>query len=1412
MLEQILQGYQPYLPFFLIGALALAVIAVFLLITLGRKAVDQARKRHALSRPDGLKPTLSQRWENTQGRWARFKLWIKNLFSRWNWNPTDDQALSFKNALHVLKTYLPGRHPEYTLPWFMIVGSEGSGKSEIIHDVDLELPLGRPTYSVDSEITGINWSYYDHGVILEVDGDTFLKDQEASSDEETWTRLMRLLNRYRAKRPLDGMIITIPANELYGNARLKEAEILERARHIYTKLWKMQAIIGMRLPIYIVITKCDLIPGFKSFATEVPASSYGDIFGWSSPYAMDATFGPQWCEDIFDHLHRSLNRLRGAAFAQGQVRAERDGTLLFPMEIMSLKDNVSAYLNGIFKDSAYHESFFLRGVYFSGKAVVKGAAAFTARGVLDDADVRAQNLDPSQASQEKSIFLRDLFEKKIFREAALARPVRRVLISTSRLLNFAKATSLVLALGWTYGIFQNYHKLDKGNLTLMPSLKRIDNAMQGIEQQGGYSDTPQFRDYLRVQASSVLEGFSDLRPVSSLSFFLPSSWFSSLDRHIQSTFAIAYDHIVLPSLFSSLLKKAEEVVSVGRIDYKSDLRKPYVNPTFTPSYQVLNQYVQNITDLEEYVTIFNDLDVTTNIKDIGRLVKYLFGLDLPDNFFSHSEYYEQALNMIVDRNIDLGQFRVAAGQKLGILFKNFVESAFDVHKNFPLFEKLAQDINHWSSTSAVSHLHEKDVRLVTENAVAVADIISSGDLSWIDHDTFEPSLAYTQMMQDISTSRLLGADLMGEISRIANQDFLRFKLALSDLRTKLTGPFFTISDNRLVAEPSAGLISVIDALSQFLSEAFMAPNHNRLLVTKVEPGKLLFWDEATLARAEELADTYTDYLSTRLNAAMEGLQNLFRIVGRNSTKDRVSSLIAEAQSFQTQPINLVGFGSREILHAQVQNIASATPHFTKLLGMFEGSGFVDNSVALRELLVKQNYGLLERIEKLLEIDNLYNAQEEAFEWWDGGPMVGLKAFGVHGISDMRTYLTAQRFQVAFLAKEMAEPILTLLSLGYLEDVPYDLPLASKWSNIAAVLTDYDKQSPGNSLKMLEQFLTYDINELSTENCDLGDTNDFDAAGDYFLEIRNRYAVTLQNRCEAIRGHKAVERYNRAASFFNVNLAGRFPFTKDTGRSAQFEADPADVETFFQLFDSLSNKDLDVISRTSRLTNAQDSLTEFINKVDSVRPLMLASLDRGMNKQVPQINLDVSFRTNRDEERGGDKILDWSMDFGNNLIDFRNKDLSGYWQVGAPVDVELTWAADSDSVPLGDPRNPALEVVGPKALFSYRGRWSLIRLIREHATDQSRLDRSKNPGPQILEFVVPTAYNKSCYQGEPPLMMDRKSETARVYCQLDMHIPVVAEVDASTGVSLKDVKRLAVPRFPYEAPVVDVIPAKRIRRN
>ena len=1415
MLAQVLQGYQPYLPFILIGALALAVIAVILLVVMGRKMVKQARKRQALARPPGARATMGERFHKARGRWGRFSLWIRNLFSRWRWDPADDLALTFKQTLNVLKTYLPGRHPQYQIPWFLMIGSDKSERSDILKDVDLELPIGRPEYTVDADLAGVHWSFYDQGVVLDVDGRLFLDDHEVSNDKEAWTRLLRLLNKYRAKRPLDGIVLTLPADEIVGRDRLSKEDISQRARHIYAQLWKLQSITGMRVPVYVVVSKCEAIPGFKSFIAETPDLSQNEIFGWSSPYAAEAAFSSSWVNDMFSQLHRSLNRIRSSLFTEGGVKDGRDGALLFPVEFLTLRSGLENYLTGIFKESSYHESFFLRGVYFSGKASPLDEDAVAYRGVFAASHASAATAAPdSLKTPQRFVFLRDLFEKKIFQEYALARPIHRVLVSTSRLLNFAKVASAILAVVWTYGIFHSHNQLTEGNHTLVPALSRVDHALQGISQRGGYSDTPRFRAFLTQQAESVLAGFTSLDPVKSWSFAMPTSWFSTLDQQIQSAFTIAYNHVVFPSLYSALLKRVEETTSVQYIDYASNGgMRSYTNPSFAPTFKTLNHYVQDTIALEYNIDVFNNLGATQNVKDLGKLVKFLFNKDLPKDFYDHSDYYKNALAKVMDRDIDLFQFKVMAGQKLGILFRNFLEDSFNVRANFPAFIKLQEHLALFANLGGLRTLDDQSVRQTTEEAIAVADIISGGSLSWVDRFSFEPSPDYTNMMNDISVSRLLGLDMAAQMSRIADEEFTKFKLKLSDFKSLLTGPFLAIRENHIVSEPSSGLVNLIDAMTTFLNEPFMHRSRQRFLTTKVAPGKLLFWDEPTLIRATDMADHFNSYLNQRLSQAPGVLQGIFKVIARHSTKKKISSLIAEAQIFHEQPMNLVGFGAREILHSQVQNITTATPHFTKLLGLFTDGGFVAKSSALRELLVKQNYGILEKIEKLLDVDNLYNAREEAFEWWEGAPMVGLKAFGVHSISDMHKYLTAQRFRIQFLAKEMAEPILTLLSLGYLEEVPYQLPLVLKWSKIAGVLEDYDSQSPGNSLKNLEKFLSYDINEISLNNCEVEgiDYDDFDAAGDYFLEIRNRYFRSLYNRCESLAGHNAINRFNRAASFFNVNLAGRFPFTKDAGTTSTAEADPADVQTFFQLFDSLNQRDLEAIARASRFANAQDSLQEFIRKVESVRPIMLASLDQGMKKQIPEVSLDIHFRTNRDQEIGGDKIIDWAIDFGERRIDYRGQNNKTAWHVGAPVDVSFRWALDANNIPIADPQSPNLEVFGSKAVFSYRGRWSLIRLLREHATPTSTYNVSESPGPQILSFVIPTAYHQSCYQGKPPLLMDRKSESARVYCQLSLHIPVTDEIDADSGISAQRAQQLAVPRFPYAAPVVDRLKLKKRRR-
>src|SRR3546814_10243721 len=69
--------------------------------------------------------------------------------------------------------------------------------------------------------------------------------------------LLQLLNRFRPKRPLDGIILTLPCDELISSKRLNHNEIYERAKVIYTKLWELQSILGIKVPVYVVLTKSE---------------------------------------------------------------------------------------------------------------------------------------------------------------------------------------------------------------------------------------------------------------------------------------------------------------------------------------------------------------------------------------------------------------------------------------------------------------------------------------------------------------------------------------------------------------------------------------------------------------------------------------------------------------------------------------------------------------------------------------------------------------------------------------------------------------------------------------------------------------------------------------------------------------------------------------------------------------------------------------------------------------------------------------------------------------------------------------------------------------------------------------------------------------------------------------------------
>src|SRR5205085_2912644 len=250
--------------------------------------------------------------------------------------------LSVSSALRFLEQNSIGRGLRYRSPWFLVLGPSDSGKSTLLENPGISLSLreGSADFGVSH---GIKWRFFDAGVILDVPGHFFLGAEQTGSDERKWKSLLRNLVRYRPQRPIDGVVLTIPATELFGDTAVPSAVLGQRGAHIFDKLWQLQKWTGLCFPVYVVITKCDLIPGFKAMAGQLPSQYKNEMFGWSNPYNLEAAFDAAWVDQGLEELSYDLNRLQCEIFTERADIPGLDDLFLLSARIQELRRPLRMY-------------------------------------------------------------------------------------------------------------------------------------------------------------------------------------------------------------------------------------------------------------------------------------------------------------------------------------------------------------------------------------------------------------------------------------------------------------------------------------------------------------------------------------------------------------------------------------------------------------------------------------------------------------------------------------------------------------------------------------------------------------------------------------------------------------------------------------------------------------------------------------------------------------------------------------------------------------------------------------------------------------------------------------------------------------------------------------------------------------
>jgi type VI protein secretion system component VasK len=288
----------------------------------------------------------------------------------------------------------------YQVPWLMMVGEPGAGRTSLAASIGLRRPYGSPT---QKEMARDSWGVwlFEQGVVL---------DMPAMTEEPTeeWRSVIRRLRHLRGQRPIDGLMLAVPATELVGPKALDEVQLDRKAQRLFEKLQSLRGELGVRVPIYVVITQSDAIAGFSAFCRTLPPRTRDEMLGWSSPHSPEEAYSPAWVDEAFQDIHQALSHMQLELLADGWGEpSDREAAFLFPSELRALAEPVRRLLDVLFQSTPYTRPSLLRGLYFCGDPEAGSTAGTGGK----------------RASGPRSpAFVTQLVERKIFPESGLAGP------------------------------------------------------------------------------------------------------------------------------------------------------------------------------------------------------------------------------------------------------------------------------------------------------------------------------------------------------------------------------------------------------------------------------------------------------------------------------------------------------------------------------------------------------------------------------------------------------------------------------------------------------------------------------------------------------------------------------------------------------------------------------------------------------------------------------------------------------------------------------------------------------------------------------------------------------------------------------------------------------------------------------
>lgn len=439
------------------------------------------------------------------------------------------------------------------LPWYLIIGAPGAGKTTALLHSGLRFPLaerlGRDPLAGAGGTRQCDWWFSQDAVFIDTAGRYTTQDSDAAADAKEWQQFLALLRRHRPVQPINGVIVSVSVPDLVQGG----AELARQAASVAARLDELRQVLDLAFPVYLLVTKADLLAGFVESFGDLDAAQREQL--WGVVFDDHATGIPADLQARLADLSHRLARRTREALQQERTPQRRLPVYAFPAQFESLLPALEGFVRSAFAGMDAAPAQRLRAIALT-SGTQEGNPIDRVIGELARGHGLSLKPLPRPDAGGKSFFLTALLKQLVIAEAPLAgrrlqrlRWHRRVAVSAASLASVALLALCAL-------LWQSW----RSNLDYVEAVRhRVEQMTQGIGSLAKADLAQVLPIYTLLERLAANDGIDPDQPTAGLGFGLFQG--PRLARSAEQVYRDMLDRSLAPLLAERLrrdLREAED--------------------------------------------------------------------------------------------------------------------------------------------------------------------------------------------------------------------------------------------------------------------------------------------------------------------------------------------------------------------------------------------------------------------------------------------------------------------------------------------------------------------------------------------------------------------------------------------------------------------------------------------------------------------------------------------------------------------------------------------------------------------------------------------------------------------------------------------------------------------------------------